>query len=349
MLSYLPLAHALERAIVEVPSFIFGPHLYFTDSLKTFVTDLKRARPTVFASVPRLWQKFQSGVFEKMPPSRLKLLQSIPVVSGMVNRKILTGLGLEHVRLAGGGSAPLPAELLRWYERLGLPILEAYGMSENFTCSHMNRPGRARIGYVGHPLPGVEHRIAESGEVEVLSPGNMTGYHKEPEKTAETFTEDGWVKTGDRGEIDEEGRLRITGRVKEIFKTSKGKYVSPSQIEDALLAHPDIEMACVTGVGQPQPHALVMLTEKAQRSLPGSREDLESRLAAHREQVNGTLAHHEVLQFLAVVAEPWTVENGFLTPTLKLKRARVEEVFGASTEDWYARNAPVIWIDCLEE
>ncbi|KZZ78276.1 AMP-binding acetyl-CoA synthetase, partial [Oleiphilus sp. HI0133] len=227
MLSYLPLAHVFERYVVEQSSFFRGFELYFAEDLNTFLQDLQRARPTVFVSVPRLWSKFQLGIFKKMPPKKLNRLLKIPILSGVVKKKVLTGLGLEHCRFAGSGSAPLSEDIINWYRSLGLELLEGYGMSENFAYSHISLPGRSRVGYVGEPLPGVEQRISEIGEIEVNSPANMMGYYKDDEKTKESFTEDGFLLTGDRGEIDDHGRLKITGRTKEIFKTSKGKYVAP--------------------------------------------------------------------------------------------------------------------------
>src|SRR5690606_24909900 len=208
--------------------------VFFSESIGAFVHDMQRARPTLFISVPRLWLKFQHGVFAKVPEKRLSLLLKIPILSHFVKKKVLRGLGLDACRFAGSGSAPIPEELLTWYHDLGLELLEGYGMSENFCYSHISAPGRARVGYVGEPYPEVEQRINELGEIEVKSPGNMLGYFKAPEKTAETITPDGFLKTGDIGEIDAEGRLKITGRVKDLFKTSKGKYVAPAPIENRL-------------------------------------------------------------------------------------------------------------------
>ncbi|MCP4622100.1 MAG: AMP-binding protein, partial [bacterium] len=257
MLSYLPLAHSFERFVVESHSFYAGFPLYFAESLDTFLQDLQRARPTLFISVPRLWLKFQLGVFHKVPPKKLNRLLKIPILSGIVKKKILTQLGLNHVRFAGSASAPIPKEIIEWYRDLGLELLEAYGMTENMAYSHCTKPGEVRPGYVGSPFPGVQQRISEDGEILVNSPGNMTGYYKMPEKTAEEFTEDGFFKTGDMGEIDEKGRLKITGRLKELFKTSKGKYVAPVPIENLLANHPRLEACCVTGAGYPQPFGVV--------------------------------------------------------------------------------------------
>ncbi|HCW91144.1 MAG TPA: AMP-binding acetyl-CoA synthetase, partial [Marinobacter sp.] len=246
---------------------------------------------------------------------------------------------------AASGSAPLAGDVLEWYRSLGLELLEGYGMSENFAYSHMSRPGRARTGYVGEPLPGVEVKIGEHGEVLVKSPGSMLGYYKDEEKTREAFTEDGYLRTGDKGELDELGRLRLTGRLKEIFKTSKGKYIAPAPIENRLMSHSAIEMVCVSGANQTQPHALVMLDEETSSRLADSaiRADLEKSFRELIAEVNKTVDPHEQLAFIKVVSDDWSIENDFLTPTLKLKRNMVEDAYAPQVDEWYARREPVIW------
>ncbi|BES71138.1 AMP-binding protein [Marinobacter nanhaiticus D15-8W] len=345
MLSYLPLSHVFERFVVELGSMYRGFQLYFAESLDTFVEDLKRAQPTLFLAVPRIWTKFQHGVFEKLPQQKLERLLRIPLLNRVIKKKILTNLGLQHVKFAGSGSAPLSHDILEWYRGLGLELLEGYGMSENFAYSHMTKPGRARTGYVGEALPGVDVKISEEGEVLVKSPATMMGYYLDEEKTRETFTEDGYLRTGDKGEIDDLGRLKLTGRIKEIFKTSKGKYVAPAPIENRLMSHPDIEMVCVSGANYPQPHCLVMLSEDAQRKTADSafRKELETSFASLLSDVNNAVDPHEQLKFIAVVKDEWTIENDFLTPTMKLKRNMVEDAYKANTDSWYAQKQPVIW------
>lgn len=345
MLSYLPLAHVFERFVVELGSMNKGFTLYFVESLDTFVNDLKRAQPTLFLAVPRIWIKFQHGVFQKVPKKKLQRLLKVPVLNRLIKKKVLTNLGLQHVKFAGSGSAPLAHDILEWYRGLGLELLEGYGMSENFAYSHMNKPGRARTGYVGEALPGVEVKISEQGEVLVKSPATMMGYYKDEDKTRAAFTEDGFLRTGDKGEIDEEGRLKLTGRLKEIFKTSKGKYVAPAPIENKLMSHPDIEMVCVSGENYPQPHGLVMLSEDARRRTADEthRKQLEASLSSLLNDVNKTVDPHEQLQFLAVVKDDWSIENDFLTPTMKLKRNVVEDAYKVDLDTWYAKRQQVIW------
>ncbi len=345
MLSYLPLAHVFERTFVELGSLYTGFQLYFAESLDTFVQDLQRAQPTLFLSVPRLWVKFQHGVLQKLPKQKLERLMKIPVVNKLIKKKILKGLGLSKVKLAGSGSAPLSSDVLDWYRNLGLELLEGYGMSENFAYSHMNKPGRSRTGYVGEALPGVDVKISEQGEVLVKSPATMMGYYKDEEKTKEAFTEDGYLKTGDKGEIDEMGRLKLTGRIKEIFKTSKGKYIAPAPIENRLMSHDAIEMVCVSGANQTQPHALVMLGEEIRPKAADEafRKELEASFKNLIQEVNKTVDPHEQLAFITVVSDEWSIENSFLTPTLKLKRNVVEDAYQEKVDNWYAQRQPVIW------
>lgn len=343
-LSYLPVSHGMERWVGECVAFVSGMQVFFADSLQTFVADLGRAKPTLFLSVPRLWTKFQQGVFKKMPPQKLQKLLKIPLVSYLVKKKLLKALGLDCVRYAGSGSAPLPPDLLAWYRSLGLELLEGYGMTENFNYSHMTKPGRGRVGYVGEPNQGVEQRIADDGEMQLKGPGNMMGYFKNEEATKETITEDGWLRTGDKGELDDLGRFKITGRTKEIFKTSKGKYVAPAPIEGAYVSSPSIELACVGGRGQPAAHAIVLLGEDAKKQAEGDGKDaIEKEMEALIDRVNGTLDDHEKVQFIAIVNEEWLPENGFVTPTNKIKRGKIEEEHEGVLEEWYGSKKKVIW------
>jgi long-chain acyl-CoA synthetase len=344
--SYLPLAHVFERGCVEVLTLYVGAKLFFVDSLDTFVQDLKRARPTVFHSVPRLWLKFQQGVLQKIPGPKLDILLAIPILNRLLKRVLLKGLGLGSARIAVSGSAPIPPDIIKWYRALGLELLEGYGMSENFAYSHVSLPGKSRVGYVGNPMPGVQQRLSPEGEILVKSAADMKGYYKQPDLTRSSFTDDGFLKTGDRGEIDAEGRLKLTGRVKELFKTSKGKYVAPAPIENLLMTDPQVEMSCVTGEGEPQPFALVQLAEQLRKQLAkggGDRAAVQRALEQLLKSVNGKVEEHEQLAFLAVVRDDWQVENGFLTPTLKIKRSAIEERYLPNMSAWYGRKQPVIW------
>jgi long-chain acyl-CoA synthetase len=345
-LSYLPIAHGMERWLGECVVLYNGLYVFYANSLSTFVADLNRCQPTLFLSVPRLWTKFQAGVFSKTSESKLNFLLSIPLLNILVKKKILKALGLDKVRFAGSGSAPLPGDLLKWYHRLGLELLEGYGMTENFNYSHMSMPGKGRVGYVGNNYPDVECRIAKDGEIQVKTPGRMMGYFKNEEATTETITEDGWVRTGDKGALDEKGRLKITGRTKEIFKTSKGKYVAPAPIENKLIANHLVELACVGGKDQPQPFAILQLSEgPKKKATNGEKErgEMGAELEAHMKQINPTLDGHEQLQFLVVVSDEWLPENGFLTPTQKIKRSTIEDNYQPKVDGWYNEKKKVIW------
>ena len=347
-LSYLPLAHVAERMLIEQGSLRYGGHIFFAESLDTFVQDLQRARPTIFFSVPRLWVKFQQGVHSKMPAEKLRRLLVLPLVGWLVRRKILKGLGLDQCRIAAGGAAPMPADVLHWYRRLGLDLVEVYGMTENCAISHATLPGNAKIGTVGLPYDGVEQRIdPATGEIQMRSPALMKAYYREPEQTAAAMTADGWLRTGDKGSIDADGYLSITGRVKDIFKTSKGKYVAPAPIEDLLVMHPDIEACVVTGATLAQPLGLVMLSQDAVTRCANSeaRKALTESLKAHLKLINERLEPHEKLGCLAVVSKPWTPENGFVTPTLKVKRNRIEDAFAQRYEEWQREGKQVVWIE----
>ncbi len=345
-LSYLPLAHVFERGAVEALSLYVGNQIFFAESLDTFVQDMKRARPTLFHSVPRLWLKFQQGVSKKFPPKRLHTLLSIPILNRVLKKLILRGLGLDQARMAVSGSAPIPSELIQWYRRLGLELLEGYGMTENFAYSHVTLPGKVRVGYVGNVMPGVQHRISPEGEVLIKSPGDMKGYYKQAELSRGSFTEDGYLKTGDRGEIDEQGRLKLTGRVKELFKTSKGKYVAPAPVENLLAADGHVELSCVMGSGEPSAFAVVQLAEDLRKQLKkgsGDKGAIEAALSTLRANVNRQLEEHEQLAFLVVAKDEWAVENGFLTPTLKIKRAAIESAAAPHVDAWFAKKRAVIW------
>ncbi|MCV2222558.1 AMP-binding protein [Pseudomonas mercuritolerans] len=342
LLSYLPLCHVAERMFVELASIYTGQTVFFAESLDTFITDLQRARPTAMFGVPRIWTKFQMGVYSKIPAQRLDFLLGLPFIGKRVGHKVLAGLGLDALRVALSGAAPVPQTLLAWYQKLGLEVLEVYGMTEGCGYSHICLPGRYKQGWIGQPCPEVEVRIDESGEVQVRSQANMLGYFKEPQKTAETLTADGFLRTGDKGEQDSEGRLRLTGRLKEIFKTSKGKYVAPAPIENRLAVHSRIEQVCVVGDGLSAPLGLCVLSTVNQQE---PRASLHASLEKLLEEVNAALDKHERLRRLVVVKDNWAVDNGFLTPTLKIKRNVIEDRYGARFEEWSARSEAVLWQD----
>ena len=321
ILSYLPLSHCTERAYVEAVSFHVATCLYFADSVDTFQADLIAARPTMFGSVPRLWKKFQLGVLAKVPQQKLDRLLSIPLVSSLIRRKIKRGLGLDQARWFASGSAPIAVSLLEWWDRLGVPICEGWGMTETFaygTQIGTDRP--PRFGTISRALPEAELKIGDDQELLIRCPCLMSGYFKAEALNREVFV-DGFFRTGDRAFIDDAGWVRITGRTKELFKTTKGKYIAPVPLESLLARNANIELACVVGSGLPQPLAFVQVADTA----PSDRERLRAELGATLEALNVELEPHQRLSQLIVVAEGWEVDNGLLTPTLKLKRDAIEE------------------------
>ncbi|MGL4933391.1 MAG: AMP-binding protein, partial [Aeromonas sp.] len=264
--SYLPLAHITERVYVYGGSLYGCAEIAFPESLDTFIEDVKRCRPTVFISVPRLWAMFRIKIHEKLPQQKLELLLKIPFISGLIKRKLQKGLGLDQARVLGCGSAPVSPALLQWYLSIGLKVTEAWGMTENHAYSTINYPFRAdKIGTVGKAGPGVTIKISDEGEILCRCEGMMLGYYKDPEHSAEAIDAEGWLHTGDMGKLDREGYLTITGRMKDVFKTAKGKYVAPVPIEGLLGQEPIIEQLCVIGYGMPQPIALVQLAESAMK------------------------------------------------------------------------------------
>ncbi len=323
VISYLPLAHITERGIIEMAAYYSGMQIWFVEKLDTFQRDLQTCQPTVFVSVPRLWTKFQMGVLNKLPQSKLTVLLKIPFVNGLIKKKIQTGLGLDKARLIGSGSAPLSPAIISWYQSIGISICEGWGMTENCaygtTCIPFNA---SKIGAIGTVHKGVDLRISDEGEIQVKGQCNMQGYYLEPEKTAEAFTDDGYFRTGDKGEIDQDGYVKITGRLKDIFKTSKGKYVTPAPIEAKFMANSDIEQVCVTGSSLPQPIALVVLSEDAMKL---NKAEVEEKLAKQMHSINQQLESHQKLDRVIICKEPWTVENQMLTPTLKVRRHVLEE------------------------
>jgi long-subunit acyl-CoA synthetase (AMP-forming) len=345
ILSYLPLSHVAERMCVELVQIYQGTHVFFAESLDTFAHDLQRAKPTVFFAVPRIWTKFQSGVLAKMPAEKLERMLKIPILRDVIKRKIVSGLGLDFCRFALSGAAPISQDLLRWYPTIGIEILEVYGMTENLGYSHATRRGRSRVGFVGQPNPGVEVKLSEQNEILVRSPTTMVGYYKEPGLTDDVIDKNGFLHTGDVGSIEHDGSLKITGRIKEIFKTSKGKYIAPFLIENRLLSNTHIEQINVTGSGLPQPVALVMLAEADRKALAtgASRDAIDASLRATLAEVNPVLEAHERLAALVVVKDEWTIENGVLTPTLKIKRNVLDKQFANQLERWSEGRGEVIW------
>jgi len=331
--SYLPLAHVGERLVVELGSLYSGGSVFYAESIESFSKNIQDAQPTAFLGVHRIWKKFQEGILAKVPQKKLDILLRIPVISGIIKRKIKKGLGFTHARVIITAATPTPPELIHWYKKIGITIVEGYSMTENFGYSHANPMHRIKIGSVGITLPNSETKLGERNEVLVRNRAAMTGYYKEPLMTKEMFTGDGFMHTGDEGYIDTEGYLTITGRTKDLFKTSKGKYVVPSPIEMKICSNVALDFCCVVGTGLAQPIALVTLSESGKQMSP---DVIKSNLGKDMALINETLDAHEQLEKIVVIPDTWTVENGMLTPTFKLIRGHIEKRYKAHFETWYA-------------
>ncbi len=338
--SYLPLSHVAERVAVEFHGIYRGGTFSFPESLETFATNLEVAKPHLFFAVPRIWAKFQEKILEKMPQKKLNGILGIPILGSIVKKKIVKKLGLSEATFIASGAAPIAASLQDWYNTLGITVHQCYGMTEDCILSHYNLPGKNKNGTVGRALPGVTGKLSDIGEICIKSEVLMKGYYKEPELTAEMFDEEGFLKTGDIGEYDHEGYLIITGRVKDQFKTDKGKYISPAPIELELLKDSDIEQVCVVGMGIPQPIALVIISDAAKSK---SKQELINGFTKLLESMNPMLAKHEKIEKVVVMKEDWSIDNGLLTPTLKVKRSQVEKIHSGFYKSWFENIEKVIF------
>ncbi len=339
LFSYLPISHIAERAGIEMIGIYRGAIFSFAESLDTFPKNLAETQPNLFFAVPRIWAKFREKISEKLPPKKLNTLLSIPIINNIIRKSIKKKLGLAEATHIYSGAAPISVDLLEWFDKIGVTIYQAIGMTEDCIYSHFNRRTANRFGTVGKALTGVKVKIADDGEFRLKCAGVMKGYYKEPELTAATFDEEGYLKTGDKAEYDKDGFLSIVGRVKDQFKTDKGKYVSPAPIEMLLLANQDIEQACVVGMGIPQPIALVVLSASGKAK---AKDELIASLSASLREVNPALESYEKLEKVVVMKGDWTVENGLITPTLKVKRNEVEKIHLPKYPTWYHTQAGVV-------
>ncbi len=330
LFSYLPLAHVAERVLVELHSFYSGASIGFNESQATFVEDLKAIKPTFFFAVPRIWVNLKASIVRQLGAEAWQNILDNPQGAGETGKLILGAMGLDKVSFAFSGAAAISTKDVEAWQALGMPLYEGFGQSEimSGTC---NLEWACRIGTVGKIIDSEysELRISDEGEMLFRSPGAMLGYYKAPDKTAETIV-DGWVKTGDKGVIDADGFLRITGRIKEIFKTAKGKYVAPAPAENRFIAAcPHIEQLCLIGSGLPQTVLLVTLSEASKAK---SREEINASLEQARQEVNQTVEAHERMSHVVVCSEAWTIENGQLTHTMKVLRDDVERHHAAAIE-----------------
>lgn len=323
--SFLPLSHAAERIAVEMNALYTNPTISFSESLETFPHELRAVKPTLFFAVPRLWIKFKAGIDAQFSAEQ-------QAAFGEPEKSFIREvLGLDKATFILTGSAPCPKDIQQWYIDMGIMVRDGYGMTENFIDGCVWHMDETPIpGCVGKPLDGVELKLTEEEEICFRSGGVMSGYYKEPAKTAEVL-QDGWYHTGDSGRIDEEGNLWVTGRISEVFKTTKGKFIKPSRIEGQFGAINDLEQFCVFGHGMDQPVVAVTLSEVGQAKEHG---ELKQQLEEQLEAINADLPPYERIARLMVCADEWTIDNGLLTPTLKVKRKAIEVAY----REWIERD-----------
>ncbi|MFT5032580.1 MAG: long-chain acyl-CoA synthetase [Bermanella sp.] len=322
LLSYLPLSHIAERQIIWVQSLVGCGTVNFNEDLSTLIRDMAATVPNMFFGAPRVWEMLHQGVVAKFG-SQAVLDKMLADDREGAQALIKAGLGLSDYDFLLTAAAPIPASLIRWYDSLGIVLCEGFGQTEAM-CLVVNTPDERRIGSIGKAVAGVEVKISDEGEMLCKADALSPGYYKQPDKTAETFV-DGWVRTGDKVRIDEDGYVFITGRVKDYFKTLQGKFVAPSPIEDAFAASHDIEQLCLLGRGYSKTVMVCVLSPAAKAEDEAT---VSAALLAQAEAVNKELEKHARIGAVVVSREPWTIENGMLTPTLKLKRDQIEAKFG---------------------
>ncbi len=372
-LSYLPLSHIAEQMFSIHGPLTHGYPIYFAESIDKVPDNLKEVQPTVFFGVPRIWEKLHAGVTAKLKEAtgaKKKLVEWAMGVGHQANElrnrgktpsgalalqyrlankliysKVKPAIGLGRARMCVSGAAPIAAEVLDFFMGLDVVVLEVYGQSEDTGPTSFNVPGRTKIGTVGVPLPGVEVKIAQDGEILVRGPNVFLGYYKEPQATRETLLDGGWLASGDLGEFDADGFLKITGRKKEIIITAGGKNIAPKNIEAALKNAELINEAVVIGDRRKYLTALLTLDPDvaakfaSQHQIPlaelHSHPKLESEIQRIVDQVNDQFARVEGIKKFRVLPRNLTIENGELTPTLKVKRKIVNQNWADAIEAMY--------------
>jgi long-subunit acyl-CoA synthetase (AMP-forming) len=374
--SYLPLAHIAERVLSIYGPLTMRTHIWFCPEPAQAVEYVREARPTLFFGVPRVWEKVRAGIQAKLAaeenrrkrqlaqravetglevvrrsqrgePVPLGLKARHAVLERLVLAKVRKAIGLDRCAFASSAASPLAVDVAEFFAAIGLPLVEVYGMTETTGVATGNRPGRVKIGTVGPALAGVEVRLAGDGEVLVRGPVNTPGYFRQPEATAELIDADGWLHTGDVGELDGDGYLKIVDRKKELIITSSGKNLSPANIEGLLKEHPLVGQALVYGDDRPYVVALIVLDHElapAWAASNGLGGDLAT-LAAHEQvlaelqlavdAVNQRLARIEQVKRFEVLPVEWTAESEELTPTLKLRRRIIHAKYAEHIDALY--------------
>ena len=340
-ISYLPLNHIVERVVLEHVCLRFGGSLSFVESIDSFAKNLKKIQPHVFFAAPRIWTKFQLGILAKVPQKKLDILLKIPLISGLIKRKLKKNLGLKRARSTVSGSAPIPLSQIEWFRKIGIYITNGYGMTENCAiCTQVDGQDFEKSDSVGKPQCGVEVKIdKKTKEVLMRGPFVMDGYYKNEKMTKATLI-DGWLHTGDKGFLDEDNYLYISGRVVDSFKTSKGKFIEPLTLENYFADIKQLEEVCVTGLGLPQPIVLAQLSEIG-KALP--KEEVKSLLEEKITKINADLENYKKISTLVLVKEQWTEQNKILGPTLKIKRGNIDNMYSSRHRDWHEDNQVVLF------
>jgi len=367
VISYLPLAHIAERLVSEFRSYVYGNPVYFLDGIPHLAKRLTEVRPTQFFAVPRIWEKMAQAIRGKLAeasfPRRQVAAWALKVGAKVVEHrkngaeiphslarryaradrlvlsKVRAQLGFDKITILACGAAPIDVEVLRFFGALGLEICEVYGQTEDCGVTTINRPGLSRLGTVGTRLPGIEVEIAQDGEILVRGENVFPEYYKDAAATAETVV-DGWLHTGDVGEFDEDGYLRITDRKKDLIITAGGKNISPSNIEGMICRLDLISHAVVIGDRRPFVCALITLDPEQTALWRGSdgsaTANARSQIDAHIKVVNGQLSQVEQIKKWTILDSDFSVGDE-LTPTLKVKRKVVAEKYAAQIDDLYPR------------
>ena len=340
-ISFLPLNHIAERVVVEHTCFRFGGTISFVESLETFSKNLQDVQPHVFFAAPRVWTKFQLGILSKFSQKKLDTFLKIPIISGIIKGKLKKALGLSRARATVSGAAPMQVTQIEWFRKIGVYITNGYGMTENCAiCTQVDGRDFGKMASVGKPQSRVEVKIDNSnGEILMRGPFLMDGYYKRKELTDETLR-GGWLHTGDKGFIDEDNYLHITGRVVDSFKTSKGKYIEPLTLEYYFGDIKELEEVCVAGLGMSQPLCLAQLSDIGREM---SKEDLTNMLTEKFNEINSGLENYKKMSTLIIVKDKWTDENNAIGPTLKIKRGTIDKMYSSNYESWEEDKRNVIW------
>ena len=340
-ISFLPLNHIAERVVVEHTCFRFGGTISFVESLETFSKNLQDVQPHVFFAAPRVWTKFQLGILSKFSQKKLDTFLKIPIISGIIKGKLKKALGLSRARATVSGAAPMQVTQIEWFRKIGVYITNGYGMTENCAiCTQVDGRDFGKMDSVGKPQSRVEVKIDNSnGEILMRGPFLMDGYYKRKELTDETLR-GGWLHTGDKGFIDEDNYLHITGRVVDSFKTSKGKYIEPLTLEYYFGDIKELEEVCVAGLGMSQPLCLAQLSDIGREM---SKEDLTNMLTEKFNEINSGLENYKKMSTLIIVKDKWTEENNAIGPTLKIKRGTIDKMYSSNYESWEEDKRNIIW------